>query len=161
MDFIIPEEHRMIKQLVREFVEKEIVPHEQEAEETEDVINVFNQLVYYREQIELVKGQIEYYDEAAALSSISVRVLATETVQPLVIGKWQPKGVYLEAVQNLINFLQGYVNFMIRFIINYLPVLVLVFLPFYLVFLGLRAIFRRTRKPKPEQPVVVPEPKKK
>ncbi len=127
------------------------------AEETEDVINVFNQLVYYREQIELVKGQIKYYDEAAALSAISVRIIAEETVQPLKIGKWEPKGVYLEAVRDLINFLQGFASFLIRFLIYNLPVLILIGIPLYLVFLGLRAIFRRTRKPKAAKTV---EPKK-
>ncbi len=121
------------------------------AEDTEDVINVFNQLVSYREQIELVKGQIKYYDEAAALSAISIRIIAEETVQPLVIGKWEPKGVYLEAVQDLIDFLQGFASFLIRFFIYNLPVLILIGIPLFLVFLGLRVIYRRTRKPKAMQ----------
>ena len=93
------------------------------ATETEDVVNIFNQLVYYREQIEMVKGQIKYYDEAAALSAISVRIIAEETIQPLVIGKWEPKGVALEAVQDLIDFLKGFTEFVIRFVIYILPVL--------------------------------------
>ena len=119
---------------------------------TEDVIEVFNQLVYYREQIELVKGQIKYYDEAAALSSISVRIIAEETVQPLVIGKWEPKGIYLDAVKDLIEFLQGFADFIIRFFIYNLPVLILVGIPLYLIFLGARTIWRRTRKPRTTQP---------
>ena len=117
------------------------------ASDTEDVINVFNQLVYYREQIELVKGQLKYYDEAAALSAINVRIIAEETVQPLVIGKWEPKGVYLEAVKDLIDFLQDFSSFLIRFFIYNLPVLILIGIPLYLVFLGVRALVRRTRKP--------------
>ena len=118
------------------------------------MVNIFNQLVYYREQIELVKGQIKYYDEAAALSAISVRIVAEETVQPLVIGKWEPKGVALEAVQDLINFLKGFVDFLIRFVIYILPVLIIIGIPFYLVFIGVRALFRKMRgnKPKKEQP---------
>jgi len=117
------------------------------AQDTEDVINVFNQLVSYREQIELVKGQLKYYDEAAALSAINVRIIAEETVQPLVIGKWEPKGVYLEAVKDLIDFLQDFAGFLIRFFIYNLPVLILVGIPLYLVFLGVRAVARRMRKP--------------
>ena len=121
---------------------------------TEDVVSIFNQLVTYREQIEVIKGQIKYYDEAAALSGINVRIVAEQTVKPLVIGKWEPKGVALEAVQDLINFLKGFVNFLIRFVIYILPVLILIAIPFYLVFIGLRAIFRwmRGSKPKKEQP---------
>lgn len=115
------------------------------ATETEDVVNVFNQLVYYREQIELVKGQIKYYDEAAALSAVSVRIIAEETVQPLVIGKWEPKGVALEAVQDLIDFLQGFTEFVIRFVIFNLPALIIIGIPIYLVFIGTRALFRKMR----------------
>jgi hypothetical protein len=128
---------------------------------TEDVVSIFNQLVYYREQIELVKGQIKYYEEAAALSAISVRIVAEETVKPLVIGKWEPKGVALKAIQDLINFLKGFINFMIRFVIYNLPVLILIAIPFYLAFLGLRAIFRLLRGNKKKvQPQETPVEKK-
>ena len=132
------------------------------ATDTEDVVSIFNQLVYYREQIELVKGQIKYYEEAAALSAINVRIVAEETIQPVVIGKWQPQGVALEAIQDLVNFLKGFVNFLIRFILFILPVLILIAIPFYLAFLGLRAIFRllRGKKPKKEQPQEMPVEKK-
>ncbi|HET7142941.1 MAG TPA: DUF4349 domain-containing protein [Anaerolineales bacterium] len=134
----------------------------QNATETEDVVNIFNQLVYYREQIELVKGQIKYYDEAASLSAISVRIVAEATVQPLVIGKWEPKGVALEAVQDLIDFLKGFVEFLIRFVIYTLPVWIIIGIPLYLVFLGARALFRKMRgnKVKKEQPPETPVEKK-
>jgi len=124
------------------------------ATKTEDVVNIFNQIVSYREQIEVIKGQIKYYDEAAALSAISVRILAEQTVKPLVIGKWEPKGVALQAVQDLINFLKGFVDFLIRFVIYILPVMIFIAIPLYLVFIGLRALFRmmRRNKPKKEQP---------
>ena len=124
------------------------------ATETEDVVNVFNQLVYYREQIELVKGQIKYYEEAAALSAISVRIIAEETIQPVVIGKWEPKGVALEAVQDLINFLKDFTEFIIRFVIYTLPVWIIVGIPLYLIFLGARKLFRKLRgnKARNEQP---------
>jgi hypothetical protein len=124
------------------------------ATATEDVVSIFNQLVYYREQIELVKGQIKYYDEAAALSAINVHIVAEETVKPVVIGKWEPKGVALEAVQDLIDFLKGFVNFLIRFVIYILPVWIIIGIPLYLVFIGLRALFRKMRgnRVKKEQP---------
>ncbi len=132
------------------------------ATETEDVVNVFNQLVYYREQIELVKGQIKYYDEAAALSAISVRIIAEETIQPVVIGTWEPKGVALEAVQNLVDFLKGFTEFLITFVIFILPVLIIIFVFLYLIFLGARALFRKMRgnKVKKEQPQEVSLEKK-
>lgn len=132
------------------------------ATDTTDVVNIFNQLVYYREQIELVKGQIKYYEEAAALSAITVHIIAEETIQPLVIGKWEPKGVALTAVQDLINFMKGFTEFLIRFVIYTLPAWFIIGIPLYLVFLGARKLFRKMRgnKVKKEQPQETPVEKK-
>ena len=126
----------------------------QKATDTTDVVNIFNQLISYREQIEVIKGQIKYYDESASLSAITVRIIAEETVQPLVIGKWEPKGAALEAVQDLIDFLQNFTEFVIRFVIYILPSWIIVGIPLYLIFIGARALFRRMRgnKVKKEQP---------
>lgn len=115
------------------------------ATETEDVINIFNQLVYYREQIEIVKGQMKYYEEAAALSAVNIGLIAEETVQPIQIGRWQPQGVALKAIEDLIKFWQGFVDFMIRFVLYTLPVWLTVGIPLYLIFLGGRALFRKLR----------------
>lgn len=132
----------------------------EKATDTTDVVNIFNQLVYYREQIELVKGQIKYYDEAAALSAISARIVAEETIQPVAIGKWEPKGVALEAAQDLIDFLKSFTDFIIRFVIYNLPVLIVIFIPLYLVFLGARVVFRRMRGKKVKKEEVKEEEKK-
>ncbi len=113
--------------------------------DTTDVVSIFNQLVSYREQIEVIKGQIKYYDESSSLSAISVQIIAEETVQPLVIGKWQPKGVALEAIQDLINFLKDFAEFLIRFVIFTLPVWIVIGIPLYLVFIGGRALMRKMR----------------
>lgn len=137
-----------------EAAEKELTELMENSQNAEEVVNIFNQLMYYREQIELVKGQIKYYEEAAALSAISVRIIAEETIQPVVIGKWEPKGVALEAVQDLINFLKDFTEFIIRFVIYTLPVWIIVGIPLYLIFLGARKLFRKLRgnKARNEQP---------
>lgn len=89
--------------------------------ESAEVIEVFNQLVYHREQIEILTGEINYYEEAAALSAVSVRITAEETLQPLEIAGWRPVGEARDSLQALINFLQGFVNFLIRLIILIIP----------------------------------------
>jgi hypothetical protein len=134
----------------------------QGATETEDVVNVFNQLVYYREQIELVKGQMKYYEQAAALSAITVRIIAEETIEPIKIAGWEPKGVARDAVQKLIYFYQDFATFLINFFILVLPAMLTLAIPVVLVFLGLRAIYRRARaNRKTEDTQVVEEKKKK
>lgn len=134
----------------------------QTATETEDVVNIFNQLVYYREQIEMVKGQMKYYEEAAALSAITIRIIAEEKEQPIVIGKWEPKGVARDAIQDLIYFYQNFVDFVIRFVIYILPVLITIGVPLYLIFIGFRAMFRKLRgnKKKVESKIEIEEVKK-
>ncbi len=125
-----------------------------QATTTEDVLNVFNQLTAIRQQIEVVKGQIKYYEESAAMSAISVHVIAEATIQPIVIAGWKPAGVARDAIQDLINFSQGFANWLIRFLLFTLPALIMIAIPFYLIFLGVRAIFRRFRKPKVIKPEV-------
>jgi hypothetical protein len=130
-----------------EAAEKQLMEIMQEAKTTEDVMNVFNQLVSIREQIEQVKGQIKYYEESAALSAISIRLIAEETVKPLEIGGWKPKGVARDALQSLIYFLQGFVNFLIRFFLYYLWVILLsVVLPLWLAYRIVRFALRRRKK---------------
>ncbi|MBN8656183.1 MAG: DUF4349 domain-containing protein [Anaerolineae bacterium] len=128
-----------------EAAEKELTELMENSQNAEEVVNIFNQLMYYREQIELVKGQIKYYEEAAALSAISIRLIAEETIKPIEIGGWEPQGVARDAIQDLIRFWQDFVDFLIYFFLNTLPVLVTIAIPFYLAFLVLRWIFRKLR----------------
>jgi len=96
-----------------------------QASDMQDVIAIFDQLTYYREQIEQVKGQIQYYEQAAALSSISIDLLAAEGVLPLEFGGWELGTQARRALQDLVDFLRGLAYFSVRLVIFYLPVLVL------------------------------------
>ena len=120
----------------------------QDAKKTEDVLAVYMQLQSIQTEIEQLKGQIKYYDEAVALSSISVRLIAEEGTQPIEVGPWKPEGAARQALQDLINFVQNFADFLIRFVIYILPALILIALPILLIFFVGRAIYRRARKPK-------------
>jgi hypothetical protein len=119
----------------------------QNATKTEDVLAVYTQLQQIDSDIEVLKGQIKYTEQSAALSSISVNIIAEETVKPIQVGGWKPQGVARDALQSLIYFWQAFVNFLIRFFLYTLPVLITIGIPLYLVFLLLRWIFRKTRRP--------------
>jgi hypothetical protein len=118
------------------------------ATKTEDVLSVYSQLVSVREQIELIKGQMKYYEQSAALSSISIQLMANAAVQPIVIAGWQPGGVAKEALQTLVHTLQSLANFGIRMALLYLPTLLVIFVPIGLIVWGIVALIRRARKPK-------------
>ena len=119
-----------------------------QATTTEETLAVYSQLQIIQSDIEVLTGQINYYERTAAMSSISVNVIATEKSKPIEIGGWKLGETASSAVQNLIDYLQGFVRFLINFIIFILPVLITLFLPFYLVFLGIRAIVRKRRAKK-------------
>jgi len=125
-----------------------------EAYKTEDVLNVFDQLTYYREQIEVTKGQIRYYEESAALSSVSVRIQAHEAVNPITVAGWKPSVPVSKALQSLVNALQAIVDGAIWLILLIIPILVIILLPFYLLFLLVRALVRRSKRRKQEKTII-------
>lgn len=121
----------------------------EKAETADDVLAIYLQLESIQTQIEQLKGQIKYYEESAALSSISVRLIAEAGTQPIQIGPWTPVGAAKDAVEDLIRFAQNFAEFLIYFVISVIPALILIAIPLYLVFLGGRALFRRYRKATP------------
>jgi len=98
-----------------------------------------------------LKGQIKYYEESAALSSVSVRLIAEEGTQPISIGPWRPEGAAKQAVENLVRFFQNFVDFLIQFAIFFIPALILMAIPVYGLFVAGRGIVRRFRKSKAAQ----------
>lgn len=129
-----------------EATERQLQAIMDEATRTEDVLSVYAQLVSIREQIEVIKGQMLYYERSAALSSISVQLLANAAVQPITIAGWQPEGVAREAVQALINTLQSLGDFGIRLVILYIPTLLIIFAPIALVVWGIMKLVNRSRR---------------
>jgi hypothetical protein len=130
--------------------EKKLLEILEQAETTEDTLAVYSQLQQIQSEIEVLVGQMNYYRESAALSAVSIQLIAEETVQPIEIGGWKLQGTANDAVQDLIRFVQNFTQFLIRFVIFNLPVLILIAIPLYLAFLGGRALFRRYGKSKPE-----------
>jgi hypothetical protein len=109
-----------------EATERQLTVIMENAQRTEDVLQVFRELTQIREQIEIIKGQMQYYEQSAALSSISIRLIAEQTIQPIEIGGWKPQGVVRDAVQALVDFLQGFFEFVIWLVIVFLPAAILI-----------------------------------
>ena len=129
----------------------------QNANRTQDVLDVYAQLQQVQSDIEVLKGQIKYYEQSAAMSAISVNVIAEKTVKPIEIGGWKPQGVASEALQQLVFFWQDFADFLIRFFVLVVPVLLTIGIPLFLIYLLVRWVFRRTRKPKAALPVETPK----
>jgi len=118
------------------------------ATKTTDVLAVYNQLVQVRQQIDVLQGQIQYYDQASKLSAISVTIQAEEAVAPLTVGGWQPVGTARNAVQALVNSLKFLANAAIWIILYIVPMLIAIALPIWLLVIIIRALVRRGKKRK-------------
>ena len=141
-----------------EAAEAQLMKIMESANRTEDVLNVFDQLTRVREQIEVIKGRIQYLENSARLSAISVELIPNEVVQPISIGGWEPVGVIKDAIQTLITALQGLVNISIWMALFILPIILIIGIPLYFIIRGLRN-WRRRRKQRAEAESVEPSNK--
>ena len=119
------------------------------ATRTEDVMLVYNQLVQVRGEIEQVKGQMQYFEQSAKLSAVSVDLIPDVAAQPLQIGNWKPQGTAKAAIEALVRALQFLGDAAIWAILCVLPVGIIFGVPLYFV---VRAIARRRRAAKAKAP---------
>ncbi len=138
----------------KQAAEDQLLKIMQNATKTQDVLDVYSQLQQVQSDIEVLKGQIKYMEQAAALSAVSVTIIAEETVKPIEVGGWKPEGVARDAIQSLVDFEKGFANFLITFLLFVLPMLITIGIPLVLAFLLVRWLIRRARRP-----VLKPEPK--
>jgi len=131
-----------------EATEAQLMRIMEDANRTEDVLRVYNELTRVREEIEVTKGRIQYFEQSARLSSITVNILPEEAVQPLSVGGWQPVGEARDAIQALINGLQILAKAAIWLGLFLIPTLVVILLPLYLI---VRALLRWRARRKERQ----------
>jgi hypothetical protein len=115
------------------------------ATKTEDVLAVFNQLVVIRQEVEQLKGQIQFYDESAAMSAISMDLIPDALNRPIEVGGWQAQGVVKTALEALVHAFQGLATGVIWVGLYILPLALVIGLPLYAL---LRLMVRRIRRPR-------------
>jgi hypothetical protein len=119
-----------------------------EARRTEDVLQVYNDLVNVREQIEVIRGQMKYYEEAARLSRISVDITGDEESQPIQIGGWKPGGVAKDAIETMVDALQWLGDAAIWVTLCVLPIGLLIGVPAFFIGRYLIGLRRRYKEQK-------------
>ena len=130
----------------KQAAEEKLLEIMDQATRAEDVLAIYLQVQNVQTEIEQLTARIKYLEESAALSAINVQLMTEESTQPLEIGPWKPEGAVKEAIQDLIFFVQNLIDFLIRFVLLVLPAMILIAIPLYLLFLGGRAVYRRSRK---------------
>ncbi len=124
-----------------------------EAQKTQDVLDTFDKLTQVTEQIELLKGQIQYYEEFSRLSALSVRLRSQESVAPLTIGGWKPEGTARNAAQALVDVLKFLGEAAIWIVVLCLPIGLLLGVPGYFIIRGFLRWRSRQRSTLKEPPV--------
>ncbi len=108
------------------------------ASQTTDVLAVYSELVRLRGEIESARGQIQYYEQAAAFSSISIELVPQAMEARVQIAGWSPGRTVEKALAALISVLQ--------FAADALIVMAVVVLPVVLVMGGMVWFVRRILK---------------
>jgi hypothetical protein len=140
----VTQEYTDLKSQLRnlEAAEEELLEIMDASTQAEHVLDVFEHLRQVRSEIEITKGRIQYYEESARMSAISVEIIPDVAARPLQIGRWQPEGTAKAAVEALINTLQFLGDAVIWGLICVVPVGVILGLPAWFV---TRTIVRRRK----------------
>lgn len=117
-----------------------------QAEDTEAVLAVYEQLAQTQAEIEQVTGQMEYLENQAALSTIRVYLTPDALAQPLEVSGWNVPGTFRAAVESLLDVLQFAVEAAIYLVVVALPTLAIIALPVVGFVLVIRWLVRRSRK---------------
>lgn len=116
----------------------------EEADDTEEALAVNQELSRLESEIESLKGRIQYLEQSAAFSTISVDLTPDELSQPIEVGGWRPEGIARDAIETLINGLQLLATAVIWVVIVLLPLALIVLLPLIGIGLFIRRRRRRT-----------------
>jgi hypothetical protein len=118
----------------------------EEAEFTADLLEAERELYQRQADLEALKARLNYLSESAALSRINITLTPYELYEPI-DTTWKPLATAKQAVENLLDSMQGFADFMIVFVISVLPWLVF----FGLIVWGVVAVVRRRRAKKKAQ----------
>jgi len=129
----------------REAVQARLLEYLEKAETTEDALAVDQQLRQIEAEIEQTKGRIQYLEQSAALSQVTITLTPDELAQPIQVGGWHPKGTLRNAFQSLIRVMQFLVDAAIVIVVLILPTAIVVAAPFVGLFFLIRYFVRRRR----------------
>lgn len=104
------------------------------ATDSTAVLEIFNQLTTTRGNIERLRGQIQYYDEAAAFSSITIELIPQAVDAPVQIAGWNPGGTAGRALAALVDVLRFVADAVITLVIVGVPLVLIFGLPSWFIY---------------------------
>ena len=115
------------------------------AKTVKDTLSVYNEIASVNEEIEHVKGRMTYMEQSSRLSSLTINIESIP--EPVVIAgyEWNIGDSFRQSINAFINTGQGFIDFILYFVISVLPFLIIIFLPIVLI---IRWLIRRGKKSK-------------
>ena len=117
-----------------------------EAEDTEAVLAVYQELSQTEQEIEQTKGRMQYLERSAAMATITVSLTPDELSQPVEIAGWRPAGIAKQAIEALVSVFQWLLGALIWIVILIVPVVLFLGLVFYVLTRLLGVVFKRRRR---------------
>jgi hypothetical protein len=110
----------------------------EQATDVEDILRVYERLTYVRQEIEQIKGRMQYLERTSSMSLIEVRLEPEASAKPLARAGWNVLEVFKSAIRGL--SIAGQV-------IGTIAIWLLIFIPIWGTILGI-IIWRVHRKRK-------------
>jgi len=104
-----------------EATEKQYLALLEKATDVEDILRIYDSLSGVRQEIEQIKGRMQYLERTASMSLISVYLEPQATAKPLVHAGWSALEALKSAVRGIVIFGQWLVILAIWLII-FIPV---------------------------------------
>jgi len=114
--------------------------------DAEDILAVYERLTEVRGRIEQIKGRMQYLENMSAMATITVELIPSELMQPITVAGWHPTGTARGAIRALVNALQFFVDAVIWIVLFGLPVLIIIAVPFIVLWYVIRRLRRRKHK---------------
>jgi hypothetical protein len=109
----------------------------EKAEDVDDILSIYNYLSQVRQEIEQIKGQMQYLERTTSMSLISVNLEPETTAAPLVRVGWSALEVLKSAARGLVTAGQ---------VLATIAIWLLIFIPIWGTILGIILWRRHKRK---------------
>ncbi|MDH4207664.1 MAG: DUF4349 domain-containing protein [Anaerolineae bacterium] len=130
---------------------RELLASAQEThKDAESILAIYREITNVRQQIEQIKGRMQYLEDAAALATLTISLTPEEVEEPVVEAGWEPLRQARDALRTLVNALKFLANVLIWVAVFFLPLAAILALPLVIVWLVWYLRRRRRRKAKAE-----------
>ena len=111
-----------------EATEKQYLALLEKATDVQDILSIYQSLSYVRQEIEQIKGQMQYLERTSSMSLISVYLEPQATAKPLVGAGWSALEALKSAVRGIITFGQ---------VLGTIAIWLIIFIPVWGTILGI------------------------